>query len=459
MAAVAQVDHYQIIGKLGAGNNAKVKLARDMRTDAQVALKIMKKNNGVFSRHLVQFQSEIQALNRLNHPHIVRVLDFSECAVYNSKSGKQFDVIYIVMELLPNGELFDVLFYTGRMEGPIARVYFKQLLSAVASCHAAGFTHRDLKPDNILFDEHFNLKIADFGFAGPTEGRDGSGLLNTQLGTDFYAAPEIFLNEPYSGVSADIFSCGVILFILLNQKPAFGKAHRANNLYNLFLTENNAFWEHHSSDKPRGFFSADLKTLINGMLAFDPAKRPTLQQVLASRWLNGETLSVREAQLEISLRHTQVLRKKAKEDFRTVLVSARPGQYRDLGDSTATDLSSSNYSLSSSIGQRTLFPFHAGTNRFTRLYISLPAERIMSTLTTFIHEKVIEMHESDKRFKLRAKMRTDSDPLEVCAELFDTGDGNICVELIKTAGDTHEFMTMFVKLKGEFEAKMGIEQA
>lgn len=456
---MAHVDHYQIIGKLGAGSNAKVKLARDTRTDAQVALKVMKKNNGIFSRHLVQFQNEIQALNGLNHPHIVRVLDFSECAVYNSKSGKQFDVIYIVMELLPNGELFDVLFYTGRMEAPIARVYFKQLLNAVESCHAAGITHRDLKPDNILFDEHFNLKIADFGFAGPTKGRDGSGLLNTQLGTDFYAAPEIFLDEPYSGVSADLFSCGVILFILLNQKPAFGKAHRTNHLYNLFLTENDSFWDHHSSDKPRGFFSSDFKALINGLLAFDPARRPTLQQVLASRWLNGETLSVREAQLEISLRHTQVVRKKAKEDFRTVLVSARPGQYRgDLGDSTATDLSSSNYSLSSSIGQKTLFPFHRGTNRFTRLYTNFPAEQIMFILTTFMHEKAIEMRESDKKFKLRAKMRTDSDPLQLCVELFDAGDGSICVEVIKTAGDTHEFMTMFEKLKGEFEAKIiGIE--
>ena len=459
MAGVSQVDHFQVIRKLGAGANAKVKLAVDTRTGAKIALKVMKGNVATIpQRYLAQCQSEIEALNRINHPNIVRIFDVNENAVYQSKSGRSFNVVYIAMELLSNGELFDVLFYTGKMEEPIARTYFKQIIDAVGSCHTNGITHRDLKPENILFDENFNLKLADFGFAVSTMGRDGSGLLHTHLGTESYMAPEMFLKQPYSGVSVDLFACGVILFILVSQHPAFGKAQQSDRFYNLFLTQNDRFWTLHSRNKPAGFYSPEFKALINSMLAFNPAQRATLQQILESPWLNGQALPLADAQREIALRHAQAQQKKALEAQRSAVMNTRGGQYRgDLGESVGNpmmDMSGSSYSMTSSAGMKTLTPFVTGTNKFTRIYTNLRAERIMFLLNAFMKEKEAEVRESEKKFKVRAKVLTDFDSLVLAAELFDVGDGSICVELTKAEGPTYEFMKVFEELRGEFESAM-----
>ena len=507
MAARSQVDQYQIIRKLGAGTFAKVKLALDTCTGVLVALKVMKGDEAsIPQRYLAQRKSEIEALSRLNHPSIVRILNVNLNAVYMSKSGRQFPVAYIAMELMVNGELFDVISYTGRMEAPIARVYFRQLLDAVGTCHENGITHRDLKPENILFDEQFNLKIADFGFAGPTQGRDGSGLLRTQLGTEAYVVPEILLHQPYSGVSADLFACGVILFILINQTPPFFSAKQSDRYYSYFLTQNDFFWTLHSRNKPQGLFTPEFKELINAMLAFTPAQRPTLQQILESPWLNGPTSlgggedpsqphdsdppsppspggPSRRAQREMAERHARALHAKSQESKRKVVVSTNARQYRgDLGDSADTpmvDLGASSYGSAFSTGQKTLnlsdsadysaletsasglslsFPGQSalpplieGTNKYTRLYTSLRPDKIMYLLAAFLKEKEAEVYESDKKFRLHAKLLTDSDSVELEAKLWDAGEGCVCVELLKNDGPTYDFVKVFEELKREFD--------
>jgi serine/threonine protein kinase len=99
--------------------------------------------------------------------------------------------------------------------------------------HDKGVAHRDLKPENIMLDKSFNIKIADFGFAGPTAGRDGSGLLQTQLGTHSYMAPEIHAGKPYDGKSVDLFAASIILFVTLTQRPPFRSADKDDPHYKL----------------------------------------------------------------------------------------------------------------------------------------------------------------------------------------------------------------------------------
>lgn len=101
-----------------------------------------------------------------------------------------------------------------------------------------------MKPENLLFDENFNLKIADFGFATALAGKDGSGLLRTILGTESYMAPEINNNSPYSGTAVDIFACGIILFIMITGHPPFMKADPKTDAYYKCLCTNrhNTFW-------------------------------------------------------------------------------------------------------------------------------------------------------------------------------------------------------------------------
>ena len=110
--------------------------------------------------------------------------------IYNKANGKCREVFYIVIELAKGGNLMDLLMITGRFSEKMARFFFKQLIMGLIYCHRQGVTHRDLKPDNLLLDDQCKLKIGDFGFAAPIEGRDGSGFLRTYLGTQNYMAPE-----------------------------------------------------------------------------------------------------------------------------------------------------------------------------------------------------------------------------------------------------------------------------
>jgi serine/threonine protein kinase len=98
-------------------------------------------------------------------------------------NGQIKKVMYIALELARGGELFDYIAQTGHLSMEATRFYFKQLIDALSFIHTNGYVHRDLKLENLLLDENFNLKVADFGFSAPVRGRDGSGLLTTVLGT------------------------------------------------------------------------------------------------------------------------------------------------------------------------------------------------------------------------------------------------------------------------------------
>jgi serine/threonine protein kinase len=133
--------------------------------------------------------------------------------------------------------------------------------------HSNGAAHRDLKPENILLDEHFNVKVTDFGFAAPVQGRDGSGFLKTMLGTQAYMAPEILLKEPYQGHVVDLFALGIILFICYSGHPPFNSAHPSDAHYKLISTNRaDLFWKYHSNRKVQGFYTEEFKDLITSML-------------------------------------------------------------------------------------------------------------------------------------------------------------------------------------------------
>lgn len=148
-----------------------------------------------------------------------------------------------------------------------------------------------------MYDAAFNLKIADFGFAAPIMGKDGSGTLKTKLGTESYMAPEIHMRKPYNGASVDLFATGIILFIMFTQHPPFTRAEPSDPFYRLLCANRvDLFWKAHSKNKPNGaeFFSEDFKSLITAMLAFDPSQRPSMEEVKAHPWFNDSNVATLE---------------------------------------------------------------------------------------------------------------------------------------------------------------------
>lgn len=212
-------------------------------------------------------ETEVASMKEMKkHQNIIQLVEHGE-GTYKKVNGKQKQVFYLVLEIAAGGELFDYISETGHFNEKLARFYFKQLLSGLDHCHLAGIAHRDLKPENILIDQDMNVKIADFGFAAPVDGKDGGKFLNTMLGTPNYMAPEIHQKMPYLGRSVDLFASAIILFIMVAEHPPFSSAIPQDPFYKC-LAANRAdiFWKSHSKNKAAGFFSESFKDLVQSML-------------------------------------------------------------------------------------------------------------------------------------------------------------------------------------------------
>ena len=178
------------------------------------------------------------------------------------------------------------------MKEVVARTYFHQLIDGISACHKAGVCHRDIKPQNLLLDSNFVLKIADFGLSKVFENNDidSNGNLSPMetfaVGTRGYQAPEILNHEKYT-YSCDVFSCGVVLFVFLAGYPPFESATNKSRWYSPLCVGNvRKFWKQHG----RSGISLDAKDLITRMLWYDKEKRIRLDRIKRHKWYKGDTL-------------------------------------------------------------------------------------------------------------------------------------------------------------------------
>ncbi|KAM4045663.1 serine/threonine-protein kinase SIK1 isoform 2-T2 [Anomaloglossus baeobatrachus] len=258
-----RVGFYDIGRTLGKGNFAVVKLARHRVTNTQVAIKIIDKTR-LDLVNLEKIYREVQIMKRLRHPNIIRLYQVMETK----------DMIYIVTEYARNGELFDYLTIRGRLSEEEARVKFLQILSAVEYCHSQNIVHRDLKTENLLLSEGMDVKLADFGFGNfYMEGRP----LSTWCGSPPYAAPEVFQGKEYEGPLLDVWSLGVVLYVLLCGSFPFDgpnlPAVRQRVLDGRFRIPY--------------FMSQDCESLLRRMLVVDPGKRLSIAQIRQHQWFQG----------------------------------------------------------------------------------------------------------------------------------------------------------------------------
>lgn len=259
-------DKYELGRLLGCGAFAKVYHARNRETGQSVAIKCVSKPKIVKSGLSGNITREISIMRRLRHPNIVRLFE-----VLASR-----EKIYFVMEFVKGGELFSRLASKGRFPEDQARRYFQQLVSAVGYCHARGVYHRDLKPENLLVDDAGDLKVSDFGLSAVAGGEQvrGDGLLHTMCGTPAYVAPEILAKKGYDGAKVDIWSCGVVLFVLVAGYLPFNDPNLMAMYKKIYKGEYRC---------PR-WMSPDLRRLLSRLLDTDPATRITVDGILHDPW-------------------------------------------------------------------------------------------------------------------------------------------------------------------------------
>ena len=268
---------YGVKQTLGSGLQGKVKLGVDVNSGEHVALKIIKADK-LNSRAMLNLYREIEAMKRVTHPNVLKLLAVFNDVEYPKKNGKTERVVLIVLELATGGELFDFMMYTGSFSEEIARTYFKQLVSGLHACHKKGVFHRDIKPENLLLDDQFMIRIADFGLSALHEADDGgSSELFTQCGTRSYMSPEVLSCQPYAGAPADIWSAGVVLFILIAGFPPFQIATRQDWWFRACaMKQYDAFWAAHMRS---AMFSPMAVDLISKMFDANAETRITLEEI------------------------------------------------------------------------------------------------------------------------------------------------------------------------------------
>jgi len=338
---MAEAKQQRIIGRwtigstLGKGGYSWVKRGQDIKTGKIVALKFMEKADVSWVKEQAkQVETEIEALKNIRHQNVMKLYAYNLNAQYPlakgqdaaadthgqgtkvqaSKDQKFIDTILLVLEYAPGGELFDILYYTSSLKEDVARTYFKQIINGLEACHNANVVHRDLKPQNLLLDSKYNLKITDFGLSKIIQSDADAIMKTTYVGTRGYQAPELLLNQKYD-LKCDVFSVGVILFILLAGYPPFEQASKSDKWFKpLMQGKIDKFWKAHAKS-PICKNNMKAKDLLTKMLCFDPKQRIDMNGIKKHEWLQGPILKQKELIAEIRDRHRKA-EKKRRQDVR-----------------------------------------------------------------------------------------------------------------------------------------------
>jgi len=400
---------YEMGRLLGQGTFAKVYYGKNLISNESVAIKVINKDHIKREGLMEQIKREISIMRLVRHPNIVELEEVM------ATKGK----IYFVMEYVKGGELFAKV-AKGKLKEDLARKYFQQLVSAVDFCHSRGVSHRDLKPENLLLDDNKDLKVSDFGLSALPEQLWNDGLLHTRCGTPAYVAPEVLRKKGYDGAKADIWSCGVILFVLLAGYLPF----QAENVMKMYRKVFKAEY-----DFPQ-WFSTDAKRLISELLVSDPEKRISIPEIMQNPWFQKGfskpiAISIPEPVGETNDKDDDKIIEEMELEKTT---SSSPPFYNAFEFISSM---SSGFDLSSLFEKK-----RKSGSMFTS---KCSAAAIVAKLEAVAKRLNFSVGVKEFKVKMQGKMEGRKGKLAVTAEVFEVAPEVAVVEFSKSAGDTLEY--------------------
>ncbi|XP_058760237.1 CBL-interacting serine/threonine-protein kinase 24 [Vicia villosa] len=420
-----KIGKYEVGRTIGEGTFAKVKFAKHSDTGESVAIKVMAKSTILKHRMVEQIKREISIMKIVRHPNIVRL---HEVLASESK-------IYIILEFVMGGELYDQIVQQVKLSENESRRYFQQLIDAVAHCHNKGVYHRDLKPENLLLDAFGNLKVSDFGLSALT--KQGDDLLHTTCGTPNYVAPEVLNNQGYDGAAADVWSCGVILYVLMAGYLPFEEA----DLPTLFRRISAAefvcpLW-----------FSAGAKTLIHKILDPNPKTRVKIKEIMQDPWFkkNYSPVKLREDE-KVNLDDVQAVF----NDIEDLYVSER-SQISEGGPLIMNAFEM--ITLSQGLNLSPLFDRHQDyVKRQTRFVSRKPAKDIISSIEAVAGSMGHKVHCRNYKMRIERVSSNKVGQFAVVLEVFEVAHSLFMVDVRKAAGDTLEYHKFYKNLCAKLES-------
>lgn len=274
---------FYLLKKIGKGSSSKIYLGTSLESfhsqnSKFYSIKVLEKTQ----INMITYNNEIKILQSLAHKNIITLYSYGEGEKKSCRKNKSKNVYYIVTEYLEHNDILKYISELNQGENigfgeDFGRLIFSQLLDGLEHMHNFHISHRDIKPNNIMFGgDNYTIKFIDFGFA-----TDQIGKLETFLGTPTYSPPEIYLKKAYYGKSSDIFSLGVTLFVLVTGCLPFKLAVPNDNLYR-YIIQNDyiTFWRQKMQN-----LSPNFMELFDNMIAFDYSQRPSISEIRQSSWM------------------------------------------------------------------------------------------------------------------------------------------------------------------------------
>ncbi|KAG2616249.1 CBL-interacting protein kinase 17-like isoform X1 [Panicum virgatum] len=397
---------YELGRTVGEGNFGKVKQARHRGTGALFAVKILDRARVLSQRIADQIRREIATLKLLRHPNVVRL---HEVAASKTK-------IYMVLEFVNGGELFDRIAIKGKLSEEEGRRLFQQLIDGVSYCHEKGIYHRDLKPENVLVDRKGNIKISDFGLSALPQHLGNDGLLHTTCGSPNYIAPEVLQNRGYDGSLSDIWSCGVILYLMLVGYLPFDDRNIVVLYQKIFKGD---------TQIPK-CLSPGAQNLLQRILEPNPMKRITMAEIKAHEWFQRDYVPAvpfdnddEDSQLDLVL--------PVKEEINPSPGDHQINAFQLIGMASSLDLS--GFFEEEDVSQRKI--------RFTTTH---PPKDLFDKIERSASEMGFQVQRGHGKLKVTQNYTGTKNPKNpasflVCTEVFELGPSLYVVEIKKSHGD------------------------